>query len=149
MLTSKIKLLVTILVLGLVLSACSSGSSVSIGPPESCGDDIGGTADTAKFDQYFTNMALVNQNGESGPEGDNGMEFASTDILDLRADSISDVSVRACIQSRSGGPIAFDQTQTFTQGPSGLTFGSFQPGNYVVRVIVDGTLVKNFPFSIK
>jgi len=149
MLTSKIKLLVTVLVLGLLLSACSLGSSVSFGPPESCGDDIGGTADTAKFDQYFTNMALVNQDGVSGPEGENGMEFASTDTLDLRADSISDVAVRACIQSRSGGPIAFDQTQTLTQGPSGLTLGSFQLGNYVVRVIVDGTLVKNFPFSIK
>jgi hypothetical protein len=143
MLNSKVKLLVTILVLGLILSACS------FGPPASCGDDIGGVADTAKFDQYFTNMALVNQNGDSGTEGENGMEFASTDTLDLRADSNSDVAVRACIQNFNGKPISFDQTQTFTQGASGFSLGSFQSGNYVVRVIVDGTLVKNFPYSIK
>ena len=149
MFTSKIKLPVTIAVLGIMLSACSLGSSVPIGPPESCGDNIGGTADTAKYDQYFTNMALVNQNGESGPEGENGMEFASTDTLDLRADSVSDVAVRSCVQDFNGRPIAFDQTQTFPQGSSGLTLGSFQPGNYVVRVIADETLVKNFPFSIK
>ena len=142
----RVAVLVTVLVLGLFLSACSLGS---FGPPASCGDNIGGTADTTKFDQFFSKMALVNQNGESGPEGDNGMEFASSDTLDLRADSNSDVAVRACIQSFNGGPIAFDQTQTFTQGSSGLSLGSFQLGNYVVRVIVDDTLVKNFPFSIK
>ncbi len=143
MLTSRIKLLVTIIVMGGFFSACS------FGPPASCGDNIGGTANTAKFDQNFTNMALVNQNGESGPEGDNGMEFASTDTLDFRADSKSDVAVRACIQNFNGRPIAFDKTQTLTQGASGFSLGSFQSGNYVVRVIVDGTLVKNFPFSIK
>jgi hypothetical protein len=143
---SKIKLLVTVLVLGLSLLACSLGS---LGPPASCGDNIGGTADTAKFDQYFTKMALVNQNGEAGPDGENGMEFASTDTLELRADSNSEVAVRACIQNFNGRPIAFDQTQTFAQGSSGVSLGIFQSGNYVVRVIVDGTLVKNFPFSIK
>lgn len=146
---SKTKLLVTILALGIFLSSCSLGPSGSFGPPASCGDNIGGTADTTKYDQYFTNMALVNQDGVAGPEGEHGMEFASTDSLDLRADSISEVAVRACVQDFNGGPIAFDQTQTFAQGSSGLTLGSFQPGNYVVRVIVDDTLVKNFPFAIK
>jgi len=146
MLTLKLKLLVMIILLGLLLSACSLGS---FGPPETCGDNIGGSADTAKYDQYFTNMALVNQNGESGMEGENGMEFASTDSLDLRADSNSDIAVRACIQDFNGRPIPFDETRTFTQGSSGISLGSFQSGSYVVRVIVEDTLVKNFPFSIK
>jgi hypothetical protein len=146
MFASKIKLFVTILMLGLLLSACSLGS---FGPPASCGDNIGGTADTANFDQTFTNMALVNQNGVPGTEGENGMEFAATDTLDIRADSNSDVTVRACVQNFNGRPIAFDGTQTFTQGSSGFSLGSFQSGNYVVRVIVDGVLVKNFPFEIK
>jgi hypothetical protein len=146
MFTLKIKSLGTILMLGLFLSACSLGS---FGPPASCGDNISGTADTVKFDQYFTKMALVDQSGVSGPEGENGMEFASTDTLNLRADSNSDVAVRACIQNFNGRPIAFDQTQTFTKGSDGFSLGSFQSGSYVVRVIIDGTLVKNFPFFIK
>src|SRR3990170_5111090 len=123
---SKSKLILAVLGVGLLLSACSLGS---FGPPANCGDNIGGTADTSKYDQFFTNMALVNQDGVSGPEGEHGIEFSSTDTLDLRADSTSDVAVRACIQDFNGRPIAFDGTQIFTQGSSGLTLGSFQTGS--------------------
>jgi hypothetical protein len=132
----RINLIATIFALALLLTGCSLGS---FGPPASCGDNIGGTADVVRFDQYFTRMVLVNQNGEAGPEGENGMEFTSTDTLELRANSNSVIAVRACIQNFNGRPIAFDGTQTFTQGSSGFSLGSFQSGNYVVRVIVDGT----------
>jgi len=143
MLTNKHKLPVIVIVLSFVLTSCS------FGPPASCGDNIGGTADTTKFDQYFTTMALVNQDGETGSSGDNGMEFTAADILELRADTLSDVDVRACVQNFNGQPIAFDQTSQFTSGASGVSLGSFEQGSYVIRVIVDDTLVKNFPFSIK
>jgi len=141
--TNQFKLLVAFLVLGAGILACS------FGPPDDCGDNVGGTADTAKFDQYFTQMAFVNQDGQAGSQGENGMEFAAGDVLELRADTLSDVAVRACVQNFTKGDIAFDQTQTFIIGASGLSLGSFEPGNYVVRVIVEDTLVKNFPFSIK
>lgn len=135
-------ILTMLLVIG-SLAACS------FGPPESCGETIGGTADTALFDQYFSRMALVTQDGMEGEPGDNGVEFASGDQLELRADVLTDVTVRLCIQGMTSGSIAFDQTQSFVAGASGMGVGSFEPGIYVMRVIVEDTLVKNFPFSIK
>jgi hypothetical protein len=131
-------------ILTLSLSACS------FSPPPSCGDDIGGTADTAKFDQYFTNMQLVNQaSGQVGPEGENGTQYATGEALVIQAESKSEVTVRACVQPRGPGEITFDQTQTMSQGQGAFPVGLFKPGIYVIRVIVDGVLVKNFPFEVK
>ena len=129
----------------------SFASACSFGPPPSCGDNVGGVADTTKFDQYFTNMALVNQaTGNSGPEGDNGQQYALGDSLAITMDVKSEVSVRACIQPFNGqSSISLDETKTFTLGQGSFEMGSFQKGSYVIRVIVDNTLVKNFPFSVK
>jgi len=35
------------------------------------------------------------------------------------------------------------------QGAGTLSLGSFAPGSYVVRVIVDGVLVKNLTFAVE
>lgn len=132
--------------LALIIAGCS------FGPPPSCGDDIGGVADTAVFDTYFNAMALLNETtGLSGPEGDRGAQFAPGDALAIQADTKSDVEVRACVQPTSGqsGTIPFDQTQALSQGQANFPIGSYSPGAYVVRVIVEGTLVKNFPFEIR
>jgi len=56
--------------------------------------------------------------------------------------------VRACVQPRGPGEITFDQTQTMPQGQGVFPVGTFKPGTYVIRVIVDGVLVKYFPFEI-
>ncbi|GEM_PF-2537256 len=140
-----LKFVVTLFALILPLSACS------FGPPPSCGDVIGGTADTAKFNQYFISMALISQaSGQPGPEGENGAQYSPGEALAIRAESKSEVAVRACIQPRGGGTsLAFDQTQTMPQGTGTFSIGTFQKGTFVIRVIVDGVLVKNFPFEIK
>ncbi|HSB88947.1 MAG TPA: hypothetical protein VLD63_02860 [Anaerolineales bacterium] len=124
-------------------------SACSFGPPPSCGDNIGGTADTVVFDQYFNSMALVSHaTGQTGPEGDSGSQFAQGDQLEIQIDAKSAVDVRACIQPTSGGnKIAFDQTQSMSQGPNVFPVGAFDKGTYVIRVIVGDTLVKNFPFA--
>ncbi len=142
----KLTVLAALFVIAAAILACGS-----FGPPPSCGDNIGGTADTAKFDQYFTSMMLVSQaSGQPGPEGENGAQFSAGDPLVILMDSKSDVAVRACIQPMSGGDsISFDQTQNFTQGAGTFTIGAFEQGVYVIRVIVDGILVKNFPFAVK
>ncbi|HEY42377.1 MAG TPA: hypothetical protein G4O11_00130 [Anaerolineae bacterium] len=121
-----------------------------LSPPESCG--AGGTADEAAFAQHFKSMGIVNQAtgspGEPDPEG--GYQFSSSDQLALTTDSITDTSLRACIEERrGGGKIVFDQTPTMSQGTASMPLGSFEPGSYVVRVILDGVLVRNLPFSIK
>ena len=138
------KLLVTFLLLGIVVAACS------FGPPDSCGDAIGGTADATVFSRYFTQMALVSSaTGQSGTDGENGAQFATADTLEIRADTTAEVNVRVCIQGMSSSKIALDTTKGFAAGPAGLGLGSFDKGTYVIRVIVDDTLVKNFPFEIK
>ncbi|MEW6718784.1 MAG: hypothetical protein AB1345_14955 [Chloroflexota bacterium] len=132
----------------MVITALACGS---FAPPESCGENIGGTADEVKFAQYFESMELVNQStGQPGQEGEEGMEFAKGDTLAIRVASKSEVAVRACVQSRTGGgKIPFDQTQTLSQGQGTFSIGTLEPGSYVIRVIVNDTLVKNFPFVVK
>jgi hypothetical protein len=126
-----------------LLSILAAGCS--FGPPPSCGDNIGGVADTALFDQYFHSMVLVSQTtGEPGLEGNDGAQFAQGDPLVIRTDAKSEVAVRACVQGRDEIPL--DQTQTVPLGPGEFPIGSYSTGGYVVRVIVDGTLLKNFPF---
>lgn len=145
MFRSRVRTLIVFLLLATAATACS------FGPPPSCGDDIGGTADTAKFDQRFDSMELIGQaTGQPGAQGENGVEFAQGDTLAIQLESKADVAVRACIQPLGGGSaLAFDQTQSLQQGQGTVEIGTFAPGSYVIRVIVDGTLVKNFPFVVK
>ena len=132
------------IILVLALTACGSFT-----PPESCG--AGGTADEPKFTQHFIWMEIVNQAtgspGEPDPEG--GPRFTSSDQLAIITDNINEVSLRACIVERKGGgKIPFDKTQDLPSGSGSISLGSFEPGSYVVRVIVEGILVRNLPFSV-
>jgi hypothetical protein len=69
--------------------------------------------------------------------------------LAIREDSIHEVSLRACIEERrGGGEIALDKTQDILSGSGSISLGSLEAGSYVLRVIVDGVLVRNLPFSI-
>lgn len=133
--------------LALTLSALACGS---FAPPENCGDEIGGTADEALFGQYFESMELVSgETWQPGSQGENGIEFAEAESLLIMFDAKTDVEVRACIQNtQGGGNLAFDQTTAFSAGENEFPVGAFEPGGYVIRVIVDGVLVKNFPFYI-
>ncbi len=142
---SAIRLSAGALLLALLSANCS------FGPPPSCGEDIGGTADAATFDRFFNSISLVNQTtGQPGPDSDQGMQFTQGDPLALQVDAKADVTLRACVQPTGGQKeISFDETQTLSQGQGTLDIGAFDPGTYVIRVIVDTTLVKNFPFQVK
>lgn len=138
-------ILIPVMILGLSVLACGS-----ISPPETCGDEIGGVADETLFGQYFESMELVNANTwQPGIEGENGTEFAEGESLLIMFDARTEVQVRACIQHTvGGGEIAFDETVSFPVGSNEFQIGSFAPGTYVIRIIVENTLVKNFPFVI-
>ena len=141
----KLTLLLPVLLLAVSILACGSFS-----PPEDCGEGIGGTADEALFGEYFASMDLVDANTwQPGPEGENGRQFGQDPLL-IMFDARSDVEVRACIQNTvGGGKLAFDETQSFAAGSNEFQVGAFEPGHYVIRVIVDGVLVRNFPFEVK
>ena len=122
-----------------------------LSPPESCGD-FGGVADEALFIEYFEFMEVVNSTtGSPGEFDDEGeMQFRSSDPLAITFESNKDVSIRACMQERKGGgKILFDETQSFGPGENSLALGNYSKGGYVIRVIVDDSLVKNLPFGIK
>jgi hypothetical protein len=130
------------------LAACGSGATGSSTPfAGACG--AGGTADESAYAVAFTNMALVDETtgqvGAADPDG--GVVFPAAASLALRADTIGPVAVRACVQVR--GPenrIVADQSADMAAGHGGIRLGPIPPGSYVVRVIVAGTLVRNFPF---
>lgn len=133
------------IVVALAASACGSFK-----PPEDCG--VGGTADEAKFARHFAQMELVNKaTGQPGEESaEDGVQFSATDVVAIRAESLGTTSVRACVQERKGGgKIALDVTVTAEEGERLLPLGLFPEGSYVVRVIVDGTLVKNLTFVVQ
>jgi hypothetical protein len=131
--------------LAVTLAACGAAK-----PPESCG--VGGTADDTAFAQHFAMMELVNKvTGEAGQQDpEAGVAFAAGDLLAIRVNALGDVSVRTCVQGRdSGGRIALDQNITAEKGERLLPLASFPKGSYVVRVIIDGVLVKNLPLAVK
>jgi hypothetical protein len=136
------------LVVGLIIAVVST--SCSFGPPPSCGDAIGGMADEDLFSIYFSDMTLRNQNtGEAGTPGENGPEFSKTDILEIQYQAIAGTELRACVQPRGAGTLPFDQTREIPAGSGTFTLDTFDPGNYVIRVIVDDTLIKNLTFHIQ
>lgn len=133
-------------VLSIVLSACGS-----FGPPPECTEGLGGTADEALFAENFNSMQLVNQaTGLPGESTEQGEAYAPADTLAIMVDAKNAVTLRACVQFISGRQIAFDQNPSLDAGETEIVLGSFpDTGDYVVRMILDGALVKNFAFVIQ
>lgn len=95
-------------------------------------------------------MQLVNQaTGQPGVSSDQGEAYAPADVLAINVDAKNAVTLRACVQFISGRQIAFDQSPSLSAGQNEILLGSFAAGDYVVRVILDGVLVKNFAFVIQ
>jgi len=136
---------VSVVTVLLLASACGS-----IAPPETCGET--GTADDARFGELFSSMDLVvGATGETGPEDpEGGAAFAADTPLAIRYDSRAAVEARVCVeQRRGGGKIILDQTFTASEGSGSFSLGSFPPDIYVVRVLVNGALVRNLPFIVR
>jgi hypothetical protein len=132
--------------------AASTFACGSFAPPQSCGEGIGGTADQAVFNKYFSDMFLVVEaTGEVPPAGeDSSAAIPPDDSLAVKMQVLNATQVRACVQERTGGGgIPADKTASVEPGEALLPLGKFSAGNYVVRVIVDGNLVKNLTFEVR
>jgi hypothetical protein len=94
-------------------------------------------------------MQLVSAaSGAPGAPAEHGEAFAADEPLAIQVDSLGAGSLRACVQAASEIPI--DQTYELAAGGQTLQLGALgEPGMYVVRVIVDGVLVKNLPFTLE
>jgi len=137
--------IVVLLAVCAALAACGAAK-----PPESCG--VGGTADEALFAKHFSAMELVNkttgQPGQQDPEA--GVAFTAGNSLAIRVNALGNISVRTCVEGRGGGSkIALDQNISAEEGERLLPLASFPKGSYVVRVIVNGVLIKNLAFAVK
>ena len=133
-----------LLAASLLLAACGN-----FGPPPACIEGLGGTADTAAFDAHFASMQLVSaDSGEPGGPAEHGTAFAAGETLAINVDSLDAVSLRVCLQAAREIPI--DQTYELSAGEQTLVLGALdETGMYVVRVIVDGVLVRNLPFTLE
>lgn len=145
---SKLALSVPVFVaLALLGAACGS-----LGPPPECTEGLGGTADEALFAQYFTAMELVSaDSGQPGGPAENGASFPGGEPLAVNVSAGAAVTVRFCVQGfYDGGVIADDLTADLVPGANQVHLDTFDTSaDYVVRVIVDGVLVKNLPFTLQ
>ena len=140
-------LLVALAALALLAAACGQ-----IGPPPECAEGLGGTADQTLFAQYFTSMELVSAaSGQPGAPAENGASFPVSEPLAINASVLTEVSARFCVQGfYASGVIADDLTADLVPGENQVHLDAFDTAaDYVVRVIVDGVLVKNLPFTLQ
>jgi hypothetical protein len=143
----RIKLIIPLLILTIISTACNV-----FGEPESCRETISDTPDNETYVNYFTSMILVNQNSGAPvyEDLDGVVVYRATDKLAIDITTHEAVSIQVCVQEReNGGKIAFNQTVELIPGFALIYMGGFEPGSYVLRVIIDDTLIKNFPFSTR
>ncbi|MBM3941082.1 MAG: hypothetical protein FJ318_09465 [SAR202 cluster bacterium] len=140
--------LVTAGILGciaLIAAGCGSGGVGPLSAPRDCGFGTG-SADQAAFANHFAGMAFAN-----GAPGAEGPAFAMNDAPRIAVEALADTATRLCVQERrGGGQIVFDETPTLARGAAETSLPAIvKKGTYVVRVGVDGMLVKNLPFSVE
>jgi hypothetical protein len=64
--------------------------------------------------------------------------------------AFTEVTVRFCIiESNEEGVIVYNDDHNLMAGTGRLNLGRFDPNPYVMRVIVDGVLVKDFSFGME
>jgi len=123
--------------------------SCDVGPPRECDVEISDSADEELFSQYFSNMSLADEKGFEGiPHDEYGVVFDPSIPLVVSFNALKSGSIKFCVQSRSGSKfIPATRDAIFEAGSSSITISNFMDGSYVIRVIVEDTLVKNFSFG--
>ncbi|MBI4338299.1 MAG: hypothetical protein HY683_10790 [Chloroflexi bacterium] len=133
---------VVLVALALVAAACG-------GPTQQATEcSAGGSADDVAFAQHFSKMDF---GSGSGATGEGGREFTPTEAVVLVTVAKSEVATRFCAQERGRlGTVVHDQVHTLPAGETRTDLGAFQKkADYVVRVSVDGVLVKNLTFTVR
>jgi hypothetical protein len=112
---------------------------------------VGGFANQTAYNLYFNEASLLDVDGNPGePDRDGAPRFGEDKAINLWLRVKSDVRVRICVEeTRGGGEIAYDETRPLQSGQSAIALGTLDRGPYVIRLSIDGTLVRNIPFSIR
>jgi hypothetical protein len=94
------------------------------------------------YDEVRGGSPLINT--EAGPT------FFPDRPVSVQADVISSVEVQFCVEERrGGGEITFDEVRTMQAGMNIYSLGNFEQGSYVIRVILEGSLIRNLPFVVE
>lgn len=138
----------TILISSLLLLSLLS-SCRALRPPESCG--LGSFANDTGFGLYLDDLDLLDVEGRPGePDRDGTPRFEEGQAINLWLQVKSDTRIRICVEeTRGGGEIVYDETTSFTSGQRAVPFGVLERGPYVIRIGIDGTLIRNIPFSVR
>lgn len=136
--------IIILILMLMLLTSCRA-----LRPPESCG--LGGFANETAYGLYFDNLNLLDVEGNPGsPDRDGVPRFEEGQTINLWLQIKTDTRVRICVEeTRGGGEIAYDDIVSLKTGQSAVTFGALERGPYIIRLSIDGTLVKNFPFSVR
>lgn len=139
----------TTILLSAVLILSFVSSCRALRPPDSCG--LGSFANETAYGLYLDDLDLLDVSGNTGePDRDGAPQFEEGEAINLWLQVKSDTRIRICVEeTRGGGEIAFDETAAYTTGQNAVTFGVLERGPYVIRISIDGTLVRNIPFSVR
>jgi hypothetical protein len=137
------------LIMSIILLLGFVSSCRALRPPESCG--VGSFANDTGFGLYLDDLDLLDVDGSPGePDRDGTPRFEEGQAINLWLQVKSDTRIRICVEeTRGGGEIVYDETSSFSSGQSAVTFGVLERGPYVIRISIDGTLVRNVPFSVR
>lgn len=132
------------LLLAMLLMAAACGAPTQ--QAKEC--SAGGSADDAVFAQHFSQMEF---GSGSASTGEGGQEFASSEAVVVVAAAKGETATRFCAQERGRlSTVVYDQTHSLSNGESRTSLGVFEKkGDYVIRVSVGQTLVRNFTFTVR
>ncbi|MBI4201890.1 MAG: hypothetical protein HY532_02075 [Chloroflexi bacterium] len=107
----------------------------------------GGSADEGLFAQHFDRMEF---SSGGPPTGEGGQVFGPAEDVVVLAATKSETTTRFCVQERGRtSKVMYDQAQTLPAGDNEINLGPFgEQGDYVVRVLLNGALVKNLIFTV-
>jgi hypothetical protein len=133
----------TLILVSAVLILSFVSSCRALRPPDSCGQ--GSFANDTAYGLYLDDLDLLDVNGNVGePDRDGTPRFEEGQAINLWLQVKSDTRIRICLEES-----AFDETSSFSPGQSAVTFGVLERGPYVIRISIDGTLVRSMPFSVR
>lgn len=127
----------------LVGAACAAPAEQVLSCPA-----VGGGADEALFTQNFSRMDLASGTPDTG-EG--GVRHSRTEPVVVVATTLHGVEAHFCARERSrASTIMYAQPHTLPAGESRVDLGPVaRTGDYVIRVSVEGKLVKNLTFTVR
>lgn len=134
--------LAMLFLLGLV-AACGSAGPAATPAPTDCG--LGLSADEQAFARRFRSVDFATGRVEDGER-----VFRVDQGPQLDADPLAPVQVRVCVQKRERvSSIVWDGTVLWAPGGNRTQLSAVERGSYVIRLGVDGVLVKNLTFTVR